>query len=191
MDPNIAELWQRVHRALRGFIAKRIGNEAEVEDLLQEVFSRLHQHRDRLRQSDRLVSWVYQITRHAIIDYYRTPNRRREQLAGLAADWDDRIAPADAESESLARSELSSCVRPMVAQLHHEYREAIRLVEFEGLTHRQAADRLGLSVSGMKSRVQRGRRQLRALLEDCCVVELDSRRGVIDFEPRRPDTPSC
>jgi hypothetical protein len=48
-----------------------------------------------------------------------------------------------------------------------------------------------LSVPGMKSRVQRGRKQLRKLLEDCCLIELDGHKGVVDFEHRRPDAPAC
>lgn len=90
-----------------------------------------------------------------------------------------------------AGSELSSCLQPMLARLSEEYRQAIHLVELQGLTHREAADRLGLSLSGMKSRVQRGRRQLKELLDHCCVIELDGRRGVIDFERRRPGDSSC
>ena len=74
----------------------------------------------------------------------------------------------------------------MLNRLTREYREAIRLVDLEGLTHQKAATQLGLSVPGMKSRVQRGRQQLRKLLDDCCLIELDSRRGVAGYE-QRPD----
>jgi RNA polymerase sigma-70 factor (ECF subfamily) len=74
----------------------------------------------------------------------------------------------------------------MAGRLSADYREAIILVELEGLTHREAANRLGISVPGMKSRVQRGRQQLRKLLDECCLIELDKRRGVAHFEVRRP-----
>jgi len=50
---------------------------------------------------------------------------------------------------------------------------------------------LGISLSGMKSRVQRGRAQLRALFEECCVIALDARGRPISCEPRGPRTPSC
>lgn len=74
-------------------------------------------------------------------------------------------------------------------RLSHEYREAITLVELHGLTHQEAAAKLGLSVAGMKSRVQRGRRQIKQMLDDCCLIQLDSRRGVADYQ-LRPDV-SC
>jgi RNA polymerase sigma-70 factor (ECF subfamily) len=72
----------------------------------------------------------------------------------------------------------------MIERLPEEYRQAVVLVDLEGLTQREAAAQLGLSLSGMKSRVQRGRRQLKEMLEACCMIELDRRRGVTDYEVR-------
>jgi RNA polymerase sigma-70 factor (ECF subfamily) len=88
-------------------------------------------------------------------------------------------------------AELTGCIRPMIAQLPQDYREAITLVELEGLTQQESAKRMGLSISGMKSRVQRGRRQLKQMLDDCCLIQLDGRRGVADFEARAPESSPC
>jgi RNA polymerase sigma-70 factor (ECF subfamily) len=65
------------------------------------------------------------------------------------------------------------------------YREAVTLTDLEGVTQADAAGRVGVSLSGMKSRVQRGRRQLKAVLEACCRVDLDSRGGILAYEPRK------
>lgn len=191
METQADDIWRQVHDGLRGFIGKRVGNEAETDDILQEVFVRVQRHIDQLREPERLVPWVFQITRRVISDYYRAPGRRREWPAGLAGDLEAEALEPPFESDSNATAELSRCLRPMIDRLSDEYRQAILLVELEGLTHRQAANRLGLSVPGMKSRVQRGRRQLRKLLEECCVIELDCRKGVMGYEHRRPDAPSC
>lgn len=78
-----------------------------------------------------------------------------------------------------------------VARLPSPYREAVSLVELDGLTTREAADRAGISVSGMKSRVQRGREQLRTLLDDCCEIALDARGKVTDVSPRAGPCPAC
>lgn len=188
MENTPVEMWQPMHRALRAFIYKRVGHDAETEDILQEVFLRVHHKLGQLKDPDRLISWIYQITRHAIIDYYRSSERRREIPVGLAVDLEEQEPQAAVGMDSDAKRELSGCLRPMLERLSAEYREAIRLVELEGLTQSEAATRLGLSIPGMKSRVQRGRKQLRKLLDDCCVIELDSRRGVTDFELRRPDS---
>jgi RNA polymerase sigma-70 factor (ECF subfamily) len=181
------QLWAEVHKGLRTFILKRVNHEAEAEDLLQEVFLRVHQGLAQLKEPDRLISWVFQIARHVIIDHYRSAERRRELPSGLATDFIAEGKEGSVEQENdEVKYELANCLRPMVTRLSDEYREAITLVELQGLTHQEAAERLGLSVAGMKSRVQRGRRQLKQMLDDCCLIQLDSRRSIADYK-LRPD----
>jgi RNA polymerase sigma-70 factor (ECF subfamily) len=191
MDDRATAIWQEVHERLRRFIAKRVADEAEVDDLLQEVFVRVHRHLDQLQEPERLVPWIFRITRHVIIDHYRAPKRHREVPVGLANEMEASVPESTDDAMPAAAMELSGCLGPMIARLSEDYRQAITLVEIEGLTQKQAAERLGLSIPGMKSRVQRGRQQLRKLLEDCCLIELDRRRGVTDFELRRPQNPPC
>ncbi len=87
--------------------------------------------------------------------------------------------------------ELAGCLRPMIDRLDTTYREALVLVELDRLTHRAAAERLGLSLSGMKSRVQRGRRRLKRLLRECCIIELDRRHRVVDYAVREGSAVPC
>jgi RNA polymerase sigma-70 factor (ECF subfamily) len=79
----------------------------------------------------------------------------------------------------------------MIERLSLGYRQAVILIDLEGLTQQEAAAQLGLSLSGMKSRVQRGRRQLKGMLEACCAIELDQRRGVVDYGVRNQQDNSC
>ena len=79
----------------------------------------------------------------------------------------------------------------MIERLPQDYRDAITLVEIDGLTQQAAATQMGLSLSGMKSRVQRGRAQLKQMLDDCCLIELDRRGGVVDYRSRTTDCDSC
>ena len=144
-----------------------------------------------------MVSWLFQITRNAITDYYRVPARHREVPAGLSADLDaghpasvPSVAGESADAGQL-RTELAGCLRPMIDRLSTDYRQAVTLVELDGLTQQAAAKRLGLSVSGMKSRVQRGRRQLKEMLETCCEIQLDGRRRVADYRLRDPQSDPC
>jgi RNA polymerase sigma-70 factor (ECF subfamily) len=197
MTTKIEDLWQRVHDSLRAFIAKRVNDEAQVEDILQEVFLRVHRQIGNLRDPRRVVSWVYQVTRNAIIDYYRKPGREREFPAGLGSDIEGlgmtRIV-SDHNHHGNAdelRTELAGCLRPMIERLSKDYRDAITLVELDGLTQQAAAKRMGISLSGMKSRVQRGRTQLKHLLDECCLVQLDRRGGVWEFEVRNAGCDPC
>lgn len=195
MAEVVTEIWQQVHDSLRAFIAKRVANEAEAEDILQEIFLRIHRRLDSVNDPRRLVSWVYQITRHAIIDHYRANGKRMERPVGLAGELEALPSSAShnetAEDSGEPRAELAGCLRPMIAQLPQDYREAVTLVELDGLTQQEAATRMGLSLSGMKSRVQRGRRRLKQMLDDCCLIHLDGRRGVADFEARAPECSPC
>lgn len=183
-------LWAEFGDRLRGFIARRVANEADVDDILQEVFLRIHQHLNSVQRADRLGAWLFQITRNAIADHYRGPARRRELAADTTFELtvderDNAVNTAEAERESAqAQQELAACLRPMVLRLPPHYRAAVSLVDLEGLTQRKAAERLGLSVSGMKSRVQRGRRALKAMLHDCCRVQLDAGGRINDYEAR-------
>lgn len=197
MATTVTEVWQQVHDGLRAFVAKRVANQAEVEDILQDVFLRIHQRIDGLKDPRRVLSWIYQITRHAIIDHYRAPGHRREVPAGLASDMETTGLTTSAPLVERAvdsgrlRRELAGCLRPMLNKLSQDYRDAIMLVELEGLTQQAAAERLGLSLSGMKSRVQRGRKQLKQLLGECCLVELDRRGGVADYAVRDKGCNPC
>ncbi len=79
----------------------------------------------------------------------------------------------------------------MIERLSEDYRQAVTLVDLEGLAQQEAAVQLGLSLSGMKSRVQRGRRQLKGMLEACCTIELDRRRGMTDYDMQDQQAHSC
>ena len=79
----------------------------------------------------------------------------------------------------------------MIRQLPPAYRDAIAMTDLEGLTHAAAARRAGVSVSGMKSRVQRARQRLRAILDGCCRVELDRRGALMSYTARRPEACRC
>jgi RNA polymerase sigma-70 factor, ECF subfamily len=195
MMPDIETSWKELREGLRTFIAQRVRNESDVEDLLQEVFLRMHRRMDTLKDLRRLVPWVFQVTRHAIIDHYRSPGRQREFPIGLAADIDEAHPLTDPGTPGVLtvtpREMLVRCLTPMIERLTEPYREAVRLADLEGLTQTAAAKRLGLSVPGMKSRVQRGRRELRRMLEECCRIQLDRRRGIADYTPRRSDGNPC
>lgn len=181
-------VWERLHTNIKRFVGGRVRNAADVDDVVQRVFLRVHQALPTLRDDDRLHAWVYQTTRNAIADYYRVPAQRRELSVGGIHDLAEESGPAvneDAADERSALTELAGCLRPLFEELPFPDQEALRLVEFEGVTQADAARRLSLSVSGMKSRVQRARHRLKALFEDCCRIDVDSRGGIMAYETHR------
>ena len=179
-------LWKEAASRLRPFLARRVPV-ADVDDVLQDVFVRMQRGLTSLRDEDRLGAWLYQVARSAIADSGRS--RARHPLAGDSAQGDVADLAAEAEQDDAAIRALSSCVAVFIARLPSPYREAVTLIELEGLTAREAADLVGVSVSGMKSRVQRGRRRLRAIFEECCEIALDARGKIMAATPRAPCPP--
>ena len=184
--PDTSLMWAEFAGRLRAFVARRVPPGIEPDDVVQEVFVRVMRHLPSLRDSDRIEAWLFQIARNALHDAMRVRHRRDSRTEALDIDLPDGTnAPEVREAEA----ELAPCLVPMVARLRQPYREAIELTSVHGLTQAEAALRAGVSVPGMKSRVQRAREQLKGMLLRCCEVEIDRRRGVADFH--RLDSSSC
>ena len=143
---------------------------------------RLHRHADEIRQVDSVSGSIHTISRNAITDYYRAAARRELPVDGSTpATRPTRLSRC---LTGAAPGELTGCLEPLLARLSPTYREALQLTDLDGLTQAEAGARLGLSTSGMKSRVQRARNQLRDQFSDCCDIHLDRRGGVIDYQSR-------
>lgn len=176
MTPTLETIWHEFAVKLGQFIRARVADPATAEDILQDVFVKIQGRLGSLEDPAKLQGWLYLITRNAIIDHYRTRKDTTEVPESLPAE----LPQGDPEM-----GELKAAFRRMIYSLPEPYRDAVVLTEFEGLTQQELATRLGLSLSGAKSRVQRGREQLKEMLFDCCRFEFDRRGKVIDCQPRR------
>jgi RNA polymerase sigma-70 factor (ECF subfamily) len=186
---NTEQVWTELHGGIRAFIGRRVRNPADAEDIVQRVFLQVHRGLGDLRDGERLHGWIYRAARNAIIDHYRAAPPRREIASGDATDLADLSAEAvngglDAEDEPSGMRELARCVGPLLAQLSDADAEALRLTDIDGITQAEAARRLHLSTSGMKSRVQRARQRLKGVFEACCRLQFDARGSVVEFERR-------
>jgi RNA polymerase sigma-70 factor (ECF subfamily) len=181
--PDAEAIWQEFHEGLLRFINRRVRSRETAEDILQHVMLRIHRHAAGIEHAEAVGAWVHEIARNAIADHYRSARVQRELAAGIDLDHQPAGEP-EAEAPDV-RGELAACIAPLLKRLPPIYREALTLTELQSLTQAEAAARVGLSPSGMKSRVQRARRQLKQVLTDCCEIELDRRRSVTGYRPRR------
>ena len=171
------EVYERFDEDLRTFVRSRVGDPDATEDVLQDVYLKIHARIGTLRDEEKVGAWVFRVARNAVNDFYRS--RKPTQELGEVPE-----ASPDPEGEDLERR-LFKSVRDMLDGLPPEHRQALYLTEYEGLTQKELAERLGIGLSGAKSRVQRARTRLKAMLLDCCHFELDRRGRVTNYYDHR------
>ena len=165
----------------RAFVAARVDDPELAADITHDVVVRSIAS-GALERVDNPTAWLYRSARNAVIDHYRTRHVHAPLDQGDA--WPDP-GPTDNQPNEATR-ELARCLQPMLHQLPPAARDALTRVDVDGQTHQQAADQLGISVSGMKSRVQRARRQLKASSSSAARSSLDSAGAVTDVPTQRP-----
>jgi RNA polymerase sigma-70 factor (ECF subfamily) len=170
---DLEDIWNNYHKPLKKFIGARVSNNSEVDDILQKIFIKIYSHHSNLKDDRKLHSWIYQIAKNNIIDYYRT-KKRIEEIKDV---------PMTSEfNEMNFTHEAAQCIRSSIKKLPDKYREALEFAELQNLSQKELSKKLGISYSGAKSRVQRGREKLKTLLVGCCHIESDSYGNIVDFQ---------
>lgn len=169
-QPAVAELYPKIER----FVARRVRNPEDREDLVQEIFLKMKESLDQLRDEERLLPWLYRSAYHRVVDYYRARGKPPPPPE----------AEGDAEEEGNRNAEVAGWLRPFVDSLGPEDREILVAIEFEGRTQKEAAAALGLSLAAAKSRHRRAKQRLQAALRACCEFHLDRRRNITDIRAK-------
>jgi RNA polymerase sigma-70 factor, ECF subfamily len=185
-ESTTSQIWNEFAAQLRRFIANRIRNDSDTEDLLQEVFIKIHRNIHQLEDQTKLHAWVYQITRNTITDYYR---HRETTTSSDSSEIPDHLMQDEPTEE--VETEVATWLKPMIEDLSDKYREALLLTDIQGLTQAELAAQLNLSLSGAKSRVQRAREKLKEKMLKCCHLEFDRLGRVVDWESREQECRYC
>jgi len=162
----VSARWAEHHAQLRRLVSRRVSDRHAVDDIVQDVYLKARASEHQLRSADRAAAWLSRIATNLVIDHHRA-RRPTEELP------DDLAAP-EAEDDPVVA--LALCLPGMIGRLADDYRVALHLSEIDGIPQREVAQRLGLSLSGAKSRVQRARVMLRHLVEQCCRVVMSGQR---------------
>jgi len=181
------QVWRDVMAQLRAFVGRRIADPTRVEDLVAEILLRIHQNLHTVNDREHLTHWVSRVAHNAVIDEYRRAARERDNRAQtpIEAVPDEQPPSSDtSDAPPQVQRELAACLRPLLGGLPPEQSRAVEMIDLEGWAQARAARTEGVSVSGMKSRVQRGRRGLATLLDQCCTVDIDARGLPMDYTPR-------
>lgn len=167
-----SSVFQKYEHELLGFIRKQLKDTGESEEVLNQILMKIYQHCEKLPGVRNTRAWLYQITRNAIHDYFKESQRRQ--------NLDEAAELKEEADESLFQS-LEPLVPAMIRMLPEEYGLPLKMSDLEGVPQKEIARKLGLSLSGAKSRIQRGREKLRALFFECCYLELDQRGVPVSF----------
>lgn len=174
------EIWLKFSHPVKDFIRNKTHNSDVADDILQEIFIKIHQNLHLLRDKERVAGWVFQIARNTVLNYFRMQKKNLEN---------QEFHQRETEEESYFKeNNLNEMVGIWLGEfkkdLDPKYQEALQLVDIEGITQIELAHRLGISVSGAKSRVQRGREQLKQKLIDCCPVKTDQYGNILEIQSK-------
>ncbi len=170
------EIWKVLNYKLRQFVSSKIDDKTAVEDILQEVFIKIHTKIDSLRDETRLQSWIYQIARNLITDYYRNQINSKDDIVNSIPNHEDE--------ESTVMIEAVIDMVKMMDHLPPENCEALCMTELDGLSQKEYAEQIGIGYSAAKSRVQRSRKMLKDMLMNCCHYQFDKYGTIYDIVPK-------
>ena len=171
---NDSIAWKAYRTNLHQFVLKRVNDPSTADDIVQDVLVKVYTHLDTLDDRDKLRQWMYQIARNTIVDYYR----KHQPVEALP----DSLPALKSTTDEDVEAEIARCIVPFIEKLPPHYRQAVMLSEIRGITQRKVAEKQGISLSGAKSRIQRGRKMIKAMLLECCQFGLDYRGKIINYE---------
>jgi RNA polymerase sigma-70 factor (ECF subfamily) len=171
------QAWHQYEAEVRRFLVHRTGNEADADDLVQELFIRALRQGGEFCQLGAPRAWLFHVARNLLIDRLRLTKEQVPLPDDLSAEPEPELRPVD---------ELSRCIPRVLSELSQEDREAIVLCDLQGMTQQAYANYLGLSLAAAKSRVQRARARLQARMVIACQVSFDESGDVCCFVPRPP-----
>ncbi|KUO50851.1 MAG: RNA polymerase subunit sigma [Desulfitibacter sp. BRH_c19] len=169
------ELWNTYSSKLKAYIMRHISDNYEAEDILQEVGIRVQKNASKIKNITNIEAWLYRITKNLIIDHFRGANKY-----SLIENVDEVFIPVALEHENYNK-ETADCLLKLVEYLPAIYKEAIIECDYKGKKQSILGQKWGLSNSGSKARVQRARKNLKAVLLSCCEVKSDNAGNIIEF----------
>lgn len=172
MSSEANAIWNHFDQELHQFICKKVNHNDDCHDILQNVYLKVLNNIGRIQQVNNIPSYLFRIASNAVIDHHRNSSKYKQV----------ELLEIESEQEEIKERALQladCCLRPMIEALPAIYRDALIMTDLEGLSQIALAEKLGISVSGAKSRVQRAREKLKAEILGCCQYEFDKYGNII------------
>ena len=174
-------IWDEFSESLKRFIYNRVKNNEVTNDLLQEVFIKIHLNIHKIKKQESIKSWIYTITNNTINDFFKKQSKQRK-LTSETIEINNKVVTEHAAKD---------CLLPLINNLPSTYKDALLLSEIDGLKQADVAKILNISLSGTKSRIQRGRNLLKDGFIACCDYKLNEAGYLVGEHKEKKDCKVC
>lgn len=176
MHPTVSfkTIWEQFNMKLSDLVCRKVKHDDICHDILQEIYVKVLLNMEKITIARNMNAYIMQLANNVIMDHYR--------LAKNRIPWESEDAillPEDEKSDKSEYQLADCCLRPMIDTLPEKYRDALIQTEIHGITHKQLAQMLNISLPAAKSRVQRGREKLKELILQCCKYEFDKYGNIL------------
>ncbi|MGL4403572.1 MAG: sigma-70 family RNA polymerase sigma factor [Fusobacteriaceae bacterium] len=175
MNKKLIKIWSELNSHLFSFIRKKVRTREDAEDILQEVYIKLHNNIHTLKEEERIISWIYQITRNTINDCIKKCYRIN------LSELDDNIITMEEEEDNNLNEEIIESMKQFIEKLPPTSKEIIKLYEFENLSHKEIGEKMGIKENNSKVKLKRAREKLKKELDQCCVFSLDRYGNILNY----------
>lgn len=176
-------LFKEYESKIYNFIYRMTQNEADAEELTQEVFIRVWNGIDDLRSDSSATPWIYRIASNVCLDFFR---KNKKELKDEPLEMGDEFlydAKIPLIEDEIYKDKMAECIRSYIIKLPEDYRAVILLHDIDGFKNSEIADMLDISLDAIKIRLHRARVRLRKILSKECQVLYD-KNGEIYCEPK-------
>lgn len=170
-DLSFEDVARELSAPLRHYLCRAVADRALAEDLLQEALLRIARGLPDFDGRASVKTWAYTIATRTVVDHFRKKGSSCQSAMEDAIPEPEDAAPTP--EQHLAIEQMNSCVRELVATLPDDYRIAILLHDFEGLTAREIATACGCTEATAKVRIHRGRAKLKHSIQNECALYKD------------------
>jgi RNA polymerase sigma-70 factor (ECF subfamily) len=194
MTHPVEKIWFQFGRQLSEYICVKTGHLDHCHDILQDVYVKIMQNIDKVEKADNINAYLLRLAGNAVNDHYRVARHQPTAFALAPTDSVEEDGTCCTNAIGVSRDPALStpahfpepahqladcCLRPMIDSLPPIYRDALIWTQLEGMSQKQLAQKLGISETGARSRVQRAREKLKEVLVSCCNYQFDRYGNVV------------
>jgi RNA polymerase sigma-70 factor, ECF subfamily len=174
MKATIDTIYQTFDSQLADLICRKVNHQECCNDILQEVYIKVILNIDKIEKADNVRSYLLKIADNAVVDHYRKELNKKNVTFS-----EDFVLLEETHANDQSLKLADCCLKPMIESLEPIYREALILIELEGLSQQQYAEKVGISYTNAKTRVQRAREKLRKIILQCCQYQFDKYGNIV------------